>query len=170
MNLKTFTKVAMIAAIYTVLTVVFAPLSFGPFQVRFAEGLTLLPLVYAPSIYGVTLGCFISNLIGAMTGANILGYYDAIFGTLATFLAAVLTYKLRDKKVFGFPLLSFLMPVVFNFVVIGYSLALALMPENIWNGTLIFGTEVAVGEVISLIIGWFVLQGLMKTNIFKEGE
>lgn len=170
MNTKTFAKVAMIAAIYAVLTVGFAPLSFGPIQVRLAEGLTLLPLIYTPAIAGVTLGCFISNLIGAFMGVNILGFYDAIFGTLATFCAAYLTYKLKDKTVKGFPLWSFLMPVIFNFVVIGYSLALILMPENVGLGTLIFGSEVAVGEVISLIIGWFILKKLKTTNLFKEGE
>ena len=37
------TQAAMIAAIYVVLTVVFAPFSFGSVQVRIAEALTILP-------------------------------------------------------------------------------------------------------------------------------
>ena len=38
------TQAAMIAAIYVVLTYVFAPFSFGEVQVRIAEALTILPL------------------------------------------------------------------------------------------------------------------------------
>ncbi len=34
---------AVIAAIYTVLTLVFAPISFGPVQFRIAEALCILP-------------------------------------------------------------------------------------------------------------------------------
>ena len=37
------TQAAMIAAIYVVLTYVFAPFSFGEVQVRIAEALTILP-------------------------------------------------------------------------------------------------------------------------------
>ena len=36
-------QAAMIAAIYVVLTIVFAPFSFGEVQVRIAEALTILP-------------------------------------------------------------------------------------------------------------------------------
>ncbi len=37
------TQAAMIAAVYVVLTYVFAPFSFGEVQVRLAEALTILP-------------------------------------------------------------------------------------------------------------------------------
>ena len=61
MNTKTFTKVAMIAAVYTVVSLVLAPISYGNIQVRIAEALTLLPLIYEPGIWGVTLGCFLTT-------------------------------------------------------------------------------------------------------------
>ena len=41
-------QAAMIAAIYVVLTIVFAPFSFGEVQVRIAEALTILP-VFTPA-------------------------------------------------------------------------------------------------------------------------
>ena len=37
------TQAAMIAAIYVVLTVAFAPFSFGEIQIRLSEALTILP-------------------------------------------------------------------------------------------------------------------------------
>ena len=97
-KMSTFVRVAMIAAIYTVVSLVLAPFSFGNIQVRIAEALTILPILYKPSIYGVTLGCFLTNLLGAMLGVNPTGLIDAVVGTLATFLAAECTYALKDKK------------------------------------------------------------------------
>lgn len=168
MKTKRFANIAMIAAIYTVLTLVLAPISYGNLQVRISEALTMLPLIYSPSIYGVTLGCFLSNLIGAMTGVNPTGYIDAIVGTLATFLAAYCTYKLKDKKFGHYPILAMLMPVVFNFVFVGAELGYLFMPDNFLLGTLINGAWVALGEVIAVILGYILVTALKTKDIFKE--
>ncbi len=163
----TFVRIAMIAAVYTVVSLALAPVSYGNIQVRIAEALTILPLLYKPSIYGVTLGCFLTNLIGAFMGVNPTGFIDAIIGTLATFLAAECTYMLKDKIVKGFPLWSVLMPVIFNFFFVGAELAVLYFEGNVVLGTLIMGGEVAVGELISVILGWLLLKPLGKTNLFK---
>lgn len=168
MKTKRFANIAMIAAIYTVLTLVLAPISYGNLQVRISEALTMLPLIYEPSIYGVTLGCFLSNLIGAMTGMNPTGYIDAIIGTLATFLAAYCTYKLKDKKFGKYPILSMLMPVVFNFVFVGAELGYLFMPDNFLLGTIINGAWVALGEVIAVILGYILISALKNKEIFKD--
>lgn len=76
-------RTAVIAALYAVLTVAIAPLSYGPIQFRFSECLTILPLFFPESVVGLTVGCFFSNLFGN-------GPLDIIFGTLATFTASVL--------------------------------------------------------------------------------
>lgn len=157
----------MIAAVYTVVSLALAPISYGNIQVRIAEALTILPLLYKPSIYGVTLGCFLTNLLGAFMGVNPTGFIDAIIGTLATFLAAECTYMLKDKTVKGFPLWSVLMPVIFNFFFVGAELAVLYFEGNVVLGTLIMGSEVAVGELISVILGWLLLKPLGKTNLFK---
>lgn len=163
----TFVRIAMIAAVYTVVSLALAPISYGNIQVRIAEALTILPLLYKPSIYGVTLGCFLTNLLGAFMGVNPTGFIDAIIGTLATFLAAECTYMLKDKTVKGFPLWSVLMPVIFNFFFVGAELAVLYFEGNLVLGTLIMGGEVAVGELISVILGWLLLKPLGKTNLFK---
>lgn len=166
-NTQTFAKTAMIAAIYCVVTLVLAPISYGNIQVRIAEALTLLPLIYKPSIWGVTLGCFLSNLIGAMMGVNPTGMIDAVVGTLATLLAALMTYYLRDRKIKGVPVLSILMPVIFNFFFVGMELAVLYFEGNIWLGLLIMGAEVAIGELISVILGYFLVKVLARTKIFE---
>lgn len=43
---------AAIAAIYTVLTMVFAPISFGPIQFRISEALCILPFLHRPQSRG----------------------------------------------------------------------------------------------------------------------
>ena len=170
MNLNTMTRIAMIAAIYTVLCLApgLSMFAFGNIQVRIAEALTLLPLIYQPAIWGVTLGCFLTNLIGAIMGFNPTGMIDAVIGTTATLLAALCTYKFRDRKVGKVPVLSILMPVIFNFFFIGAELGYLLFPDNRLMGSLICGAEVAAGELIAVFFGWIIISWLGKTKIFKS--
>ena len=63
-NVTFLTQAAMIAAIYVVLTYVFAPFSFGEVQVRIAEALTILPAFTPAAIPGLFVGCLIGNTLG----------------------------------------------------------------------------------------------------------
>ena len=58
-NLSFMTQAAMIAAIYVVLTYIFAPFSFGEVQVRISEALTILPIFTPAAIPGLFVGCLI---------------------------------------------------------------------------------------------------------------
>ena len=82
---------ALIAAMYTALTVAVAPLSYGLVQCRVSEALTVLAAFTPAAVPGLTVGCFLSNLIGLSTGANIAGALDLLLGPLATGLAALLS-------------------------------------------------------------------------------
>ena len=83
---------AIIAALYVVLTVVFAPISFGEMQVRIAEALCILPLFTPAAIPGLLVGCLLGNLLG---GAIPL---DVIFGSLGTLIGAAGGYLLRKNR------------------------------------------------------------------------
>jgi uncharacterized membrane protein len=170
MEMKRFSRIAMIAAIYTAICFVpaLSMIAFGSVQVRIAEAMTMLQQIYKPSIIGVTLGCFITNLLGAVTGVNPTGMLDSVLGTSATLMAAYFTWKFRDRKIKGIPVLSMLMPVVFNFVIVGAELAYLFMPDNFFAGLLINGASVALGEIIAVIFGYALVMQLDKTNIFKE--
>ncbi|MDV9527922.1 QueT transporter family protein, partial [Clostridioides difficile] len=121
-NISTMTQAAMIAAIYVVLTYVFAPFSFGEVQVRIAESLTILPLFTPAAIPGLFIGCLIGNILG---GAILP---DIIFGSLATLLGAIFTYRLRNKN----KILAPVPPIVANTVIVpfvlrfGYGVALPI--------------------------------------------
>lgn len=86
------TQGAVIAALYVVLTLIFAPISFGPLQVRIAEALTILPMFTAAAVPGLFVGCILANILG---GAII---WDVVFGSLATLIGAWLGYMLRSNR------------------------------------------------------------------------
>ena len=67
---------AVIAAIYVVLTVIFAPISFGPMQVRIAEMLMILPMFTPAAVPGLFIGCYI---LGEILGGVLLRYRSVIF-------------------------------------------------------------------------------------------
>ena len=108
-------QAAMIAAIYVVLTIVFAPFSFGEVQVRIAEALPIFPVFTPAAIPGLFIGCLIGNILG---GALLP---DIIFGSLATLIGALFTYLLRKRSKFLAPL----PPILANIVVVPFVLRYA---------------------------------------------
>ena len=168
MTTKRFAKIAMIAAIYVVISVVLSPFSYGPIQVRISEALTMLLLIYEPAIPALTIGCLITNIAGTVTGVT--GPIDIFVGTLATFLAAVCTHRLRDRKIGGIPVLSILMPVIFNAVFVGLELAWMLNPDNILQMSLVYGMQVGIGELISVIIGYLLVCYKPFAELFTDKD
>ena len=144
---------AVIAAIYTVLTLLLAPISYGQIQVRASESLTLLPFLSSYSIWGVFLGCIISNLIGGN------GIIDVVFGSLATLIAAILTYYIGKSNLKFKKYLAPLPPIIINAVVIGfilnYTLKLPLLLSIIWVG---------LGEAISCYVLGLILISIIEKN------
>lgn len=161
--------IAMIAALYAAVTLALAPISFGEIQVRISEALTLLPVLFPSAIWGVTFGCFIANLAGVLFGLNGVGVIDIFFGTLATFLAAILTYKLRNVRVKNIPLLSAFMPVLFNAVIVGYELAWLLLPDSLYfSGWILMGAQVGLGELLAcFILGIPLTMHLEKSKLVE---
>ncbi len=162
-------KQAMIAAMYTVIGMVLAPFSFGSVQVRVSEALTLLPVFGFQNIWGVTIGCFLTNLIGFATGANILGWLDIIFGTAATLIAAILSYLFRNVRFKGIPVLSALPPIIVNAVVIGYELCVMISggfnPAVFWAQAL----SVGAGQLISCaVLGLILVKAIEKNSKLYE--
>lgn len=139
---KRIVRTAVIAALYALLTVALAPISYGNFQFRVSEILVLLAYFDPFYIGGLTLGCFIANLLGPN------GTMDVIFGTLATFIsvgAISLTAKYIKNKTSLF--IASLWPTIFNGIIIGWML-------NVTVGAPLWITigEVALGEFVVITI------------------
>jgi len=156
----------LIAAVYTALCLATPILSYSVVQVRVAEALTLLPVLSPIGIWGVTLGCAVSNLVGWLSGANPIGFLDTIFGTSATLIAAIITYRLRHVRYRGLPVLSALAPVVVNAVVIGAQLSILVTGGLSPLAMLINGASVAAGQLIAcVILGLPLVMALEKKGI-----
>ena len=113
LSLKDIAAAAAVAALYTALSLLSNTLgiAFGPVQCRFSEALTLLPMLLPSSVWGLTVGCLLTNILSPY------GLTDLIVGTLATFLAAKLTARCKN------PFLGALPPVLCNAVLVGAMLA-----------------------------------------------
>ena len=158
MSVKCLVIRGVVAALYVVLCLVLEPFSYGAVQVRVAEALCLLPVFGPEYITGVTLGCFLANLLGSTV-------IDAVFGTLATFLACLATYRLRDLRIRGLALPASVPPVLFNAVIVGleisffFSNAPAALPVVLMNMV-----SVGIGDVISCSVLGVLLVRVIESN------
>ena len=146
------TESAAIAAVYIVLTVVFAPISFGPMQLRIAEILTILPMFTPSAVPGLFIGCIFANLFG---GAVAL---DIVFGSIATLLGAAGGWFLRKKR--------WLVPlpaIAANTVIVPFVLRYGY---GIDTPLLLLALYVCIGE----ILGCYVLGELFASVLLKRRE
>ena len=168
MKTKKLVRCALIAAIYAAISLALAPITYGPMQARVSEALTLLPIFTPDAILGVTLGCFLTNLVGVFTGANILGVLDIVFGTTATLCAAVCTHKLAKVRTAGLPLAAAIPPVLVNAIVIGAELTWLIGPHTL-SMFLVQAAWVAVGQIVSCcFIGIPLMRIIEKTPALKS--
>lgn len=148
-------QAGLIAAVYTALTLLVQPLSFGAVQFRLSEMLTILPVYTPAAMPGLTVGCFLSNLIGLSMGANPAGAWDLLVGTAATGVAAWISYGCRRRRLKGLPILSTLPPVAVNALVVGAELYVVYGGMPLWLHIL----WVAVGQIgactlCGLLLAW----------------
>ncbi len=148
---------SVIAALYVALT--YMQETFLPgttsmaVQFRVSEALVLLCVFTPAAVPGLTVGCFIANLISL--GALPL---DMVVGTFASFLSAFFAHKLRNVTFKGIPFVSALMPCVFNGVIIGLEIEVFFIegPFNfvsfLTQGSLVFLGEFAVCMTLGLLL------------------
>lgn len=153
LNTKQLVQIAVIAAIYAALTAVFMSVSFTALQLRVSEIMVFLAYFNPISIVGLTLGCFIANLLMSPTP-----FLDCVFGTLATLLsvsAISLTSKAFKGSKVGMVVAS-IWPVIFNAIIVGAMLCFAgivPMEEGSKVATLVMTMgSVGFGEMIVVMV------------------
>lgn len=171
---KALVQAAVIAALYIVLTYFLAPISFGPWQFRVSEALTILPALTFAAVPGLIVGCFLSNLLNPQN----LGMVDVLLGTLASGLAALVTYYLSEylkKKVDWKKYELFLLPfpaVLFNGLIVGVYLPFLLrevFPEI--NLVVILANigSIAISEALVVYtLGVLLYQSVKKIQLFSR--
>ena len=149
-NILLLCQAALIAALYIVLTFLANAMGLANYavQVRFSEALTILPFFTTAAIPGLFVGCLLSNIL---TGCALP---DIVFGSLATLVAAILTYKFKKNK-----WLAPVFPIAANAIVVPFVLLYCYGIEPLWFSFL----TVTAGEIISCgILGMLLLFTLQK--------
>mgnify|MGYP006352611783 FL=1 len=146
----------VIAALYTALTFftnqVMSYLSWGPVQFRVSEALMVLAFVTPAAIPGLTLGNALANLLNlGATGA--FGWFDVIFGSIATLLAAIWIYKFRKR-----PIVALLGPVIANALIVPAYLPIILQGLGLYKIPLL-GIDLE-GNYLAMYLFGFITVGL----------
>ena len=167
-NIRKIAFSGVIAAVYAAITMGLPFISYGPFQFRIAEALTVLPFFFPFTIWGIFVGCIIANIISPY-------WLDIIVGPIASLLAGICTMqigKIARGRV-SMKALACFPPVAFNAVMIGAMIAFIVVGfEDMYaffSSTVIFGLQVGFGQLVVLYaLGLPLLIVLEKTNLYKS--
>lgn len=159
-NTRKIALAGVVAALYAVLSY-FASVfgvAYGPLQFRFSEALCVLPFLIPATAPGLFIGCLVSNLLSPY------GALDAIFGSLATLLAALLTMKCPNKWLAPLP------PVLCNALIVGAVITVQEVPAALFWGTFAFNAlTVGLGEaVVCYVLGLALLTTLPKIPALRR--
>lgn len=162
MNIRYLTKASLIAAIYLVLVLLqalpfpVASLTFGPVQLRLAEGLTLLPLVESAAVPGLFIGVLLANFLLAPYSG--FGLVDIIGGSLVTLVAAYLTSKAKNKYIGMLP------PIILNGIIVSIWVSYFTKIPYLYT---VLG--ITAGELVSVsIFGSIILYVYEKASKYRE--
>lgn len=88
---SSLTKMALISALYIVITLFLAPISFGLLQLRLSELFNYLAVYNKRYILAVSIGVAFANIVSPM------GIIDMLTGSLSTYAVLAISYKLTRK-------------------------------------------------------------------------
>ena len=147
---------AIFGALYSILVIFLAPISYGFFQVRIADALLPLSMIFGlPSILGFTVGNIVANFYGG------LGPIDIIGGSIANFVACSLAWYIASKSSFARRLIgSLTQTIIITLIVGGYLWILFEVPVMF---SLI---GVLLGSIISINLLGFPIEELLRENKF----
>jgi uncharacterized membrane protein len=144
---------AIIGALYAVLTIGLAPLSFGPIQFRVSEILKVFVIFNPFLALGIGVGTFFANLLSPYAGPMELvwmPFTDIAGGLLAW---ALFRYVLRSN----FPII----PMILYAITTGAAVGLMLYVMGI-GAFWVVTVPVAASELIILIAGTPIILGIVK--------
>lgn len=166
-NTRNLITAAVVGALYAVLTMVLAPISYGALQFRVSEVLCILPFFMPFTAWGLFVGCIVANL---MSTAGVL---DVVFGSLATLITCLcIAWCGKMGNTLKARLLACFMPVIWNGLIVGATLTIALAglnPLTHFGAFLVFAGEVALGEFgVMYLLGLPLMTYLPKQRFFSE--
>jgi uncharacterized membrane protein len=157
-------SIAVFAALYAVIVVVLAPISFGIYQVRLADALLPLSMVFGiPGAVGLSLGCLVANVYGG------LGLVDIVGGTIANFAACTFAWYVGRKGGFARRVLgSFAETAILTLIVGGYLSLIFDVPVELGLFGVLIGSVIAV-NVLGLLLEEVIRQsGIVKARLTRK--
>ena len=142
------TLAAVFAALYAVGVVVLEPVSFQVFQVRVADALLPLCMLFGwPAILGLTLGTIVANLFGG------LGPIDIVGGGFANLIAGYVAWRISLNKGKPWLFLGVVSQVIIVTAMVGTYLSYLFgMPVEVGLLGVLLGSIVAIGILGSLLL------------------
>lgn len=141
------TLTAVFAAVYAIGVVFLAPISFQIFQVRVADALLPLAMLFGwPAIVGLSMGAFVANLFGG------LGPVDIIGGSVANFVATYAAWRVARNRSKAWVFLGMGIEIGVITLIVGTYLSylFGLPLEAGWLGVLL-GSIAAIGILGSIL-------------------
>ena len=138
---------AVFAAIYSIGVVFLAPISFQVFQVRVADALLPLAMLFGwPAVLGLSLGAFVANIFGG------LGPIDMVGGSVANFIATFVAWRIATNRGKRWALVGVGSEIIIVTLVVGSYLSylLAVPLEISWAGVFV-GSFIAMGVLGSML-------------------
>jgi len=155
---KELALTAIFAAMYAIGVVFLAPISFGIYQVRIADALLPLSIIFGfPAVIGLSLGCLIANIYGNLSIIDIFG------GAIANFVACALAWLIGRDGVTRRFLSCLIENAVITIIVGGYLSIIFEVPVEVSLLGVFIGSLIAIN-----ILGFALLEGLLRSGIAEK--
>lgn len=157
MQSRNLALVSIFAALYAVLVVALAGISFQLVQVRIADALLPLSIVFGwPAVAGVAIGAAVANIVSPLPSVVV----DVVFGSLANLVAGLLAWRISrlkfSREVIG-ELLGCISAILAVTMIVGTYLAI-LTQMDVW----VWWLGIGAGSVISIGLIGFPLVQIVK--------
>jgi uncharacterized membrane protein len=159
LNTKKLAVVTVFAALYAVGVIFLAPISFGIVQVRVADAMLPLSMIFGlPSALGLSLGCIVSNVYGG------LGVIDIVGGAAANLVACTLAWYIGRKGRGAQRFLGTVAETVSVGLIVGGYLSLIFqVPLEISLLGVLIGETIAIN-----VIGFPIEEAIKRSEIFRK--
>ncbi len=149
---------AIFAAMYAIGVILLAPISFGIYQVRVADALLPLSIIFGfPAALGLSLGCFIANLYANLSIVDVFG------GAIANFVACVLAWFIGRGGIIRRFLACLIETLIITVIVGGYLSLIFEVPVEVSLLGVLVGSLIAIN-----ILGFMLLEGLYRSGMAER--
>ncbi len=155
---------AIIAAGYAAVTILIAPIAYGPVQFRISD--VLMPIPYVPyfglaGVIGITTGTLIANVISPY------GLWDIVLGTMANFLSGLGSMGARKIPNRG---MGRIVAVIIPVLVVTFLIGFVLLGLIFKVPMLLAIAGVFIGEAFTAGVGGYILITKLDSILEESRE